>query len=185
MKAEFQPVVRKVDLVIAEAKELAEEGPHVRIIHCLWKPGTICAAGEEIAAVLLVHRSREYPLKLSLALRLLFDYMARHSRFPLSASQIAVGMRASQFHMKHARNACGRMPLHRGICRTAIKTYMQRLCAAFEIAFREANIDMNPAAVVRCRSTVTNEVGYQLRLTAHWIHWADRTARSQFPRDCA
>jgi len=51
-------------------------------------PGSDCLPGEEIVAVSLMYRGREYHLQLSLALRMLFDFLARHSRLPQSARQI-------------------------------------------------------------------------------------------------
>src|ERR1035441_9704188 len=103
MQSEYKSILlHYIDLLFAEMAELRSSGPHFRIYHRFRKPGTDCAPGEEILAVCLVHRGREYHLRLSLALRILFDYLARHSRFPQSASQIAAGVRADRFSAQHA-----------------------------------------------------------------------------------
>jgi hypothetical protein len=133
-------------------------------------PGTSCAPEEEILAILLVYRGREYHLRLSLALRILFDYLARHSRLPQSARQIELGIRADDFYKRYAANATGRTVLTRRIPRSAVKVYIKRLHLAFSLAFQNAGMRIDPADVLISRKTVGNEVGYQLKASCDWTH---------------
>jgi len=66
--------------------------------------GMECHTGEEVTAVCLVHRGREILVPLTLALRLLFDYLARHRHIPQSAAQAVAGMRATCFYVNHGAN---------------------------------------------------------------------------------
>jgi hypothetical protein len=65
-KDSLTPVLEKVHLLIAEMKYLQSAGPHFRVVHRFRMPGTDCAPGEEIVAVFLIYRGREYRLRLSL-----------------------------------------------------------------------------------------------------------------------
>jgi len=170
MGDEFISVVQKVDLVIAETAEFAQSGPRFRIVHRFWQPGTLCTPGEEIAAVFLVYHSREYTLRLSQAQRLFFDYLAHHSRYPQSATQIEAGIRSNLFYMKHASRVPLNDKLVRRIPRSAVRVYIPRLRAALADAFKDAGLQIDPCAFVISRKTTTKEVGYQLRATFEWIH---------------
>jgi hypothetical protein len=138
-KDSLTPVLEKVHLLIAEMKYLRSTGPHFRVVHRFRIPGTDCAPGEEIVAVFLIYRGREYRLRLSLAQRILFDFLARHSRLPQSARQIELGIRADDFYKRHAANATGRA-VTRGIPRSYVKVYVRRLHRAFSLAFRDAGM---------------------------------------------
>ncbi len=173
-------VLNGVDLLLAELKNLRKAGSHFCIIHRFRMPGSDCLPCEEIFAVFLVHRGREYHLRLSLALRILFDYLARHTRLPQSARQIELGVRADDFYKKHARNATGRSVLTRSIPRSAVKVYVKRLHRALSWAFQEANIGMDPGDVLIAQKTVGNEVGYQLKARCDWTH-IDLTSRNAQP----
>ena len=130
----------------------------------------LCAPGEEIVIAYLVHRGQLYPLRLSLALRMLVDYLAKHSHFPQSASQIEAGMRADLFYAKHGTNAMLHNGLKRRISRSAIREYVKQLRLALGIAFREADLNLDPRQVVASEKTVANEVRYRLRANAEWFH---------------
>src|ERR1700678_673412 len=58
MRDSLDPVVDSVDLLLLELRVLKSQGPHLRIVHRFREPGTLCAPGEEIAVVYLVHRGR-------------------------------------------------------------------------------------------------------------------------------
>jgi hypothetical protein len=72
---DLERIIKEVDVLVAELREWNENGSHFRILHRFHAPGSDCASGEEVAGVYLVHRGREYFLRLPLALRLLFDYL--------------------------------------------------------------------------------------------------------------
>jgi hypothetical protein len=134
-------------------------------------PGvTGCLPGEEVFAVFLVYRGAEYQLKLPLALRLLFDYLARHSHVAQSARQIEFGIRADDFYKHHAKNANGRAALTRRIPRSAVREYIKRLHYSFVLAFQEAGVSIDPRKVLIVQETVGNESGYQLKATCSWAH---------------
>src|ERR1035441_2466704 len=181
MQSEYKSILlHYIDLLFAEMAELRSSGPHFRIYHRFRKPGTDCAPGEEILAVCLVHRGREYYLRLSLALRILFDFLARHSRFPQSARQIELGIRADDFYERHAVNATRRKPLTRKIPRSAVRVYVARLRRALSLAFKEAGLRIDASSVLVSRQTVGNELGYQLKANCDWLH-IDLTSQNSQP----
>jgi hypothetical protein len=167
---EFLPILDEVDLLVAEMHELHASGPHFRIYHRFHRQGTVCAPGEEILAICFIHRGKEYHLKLSLALRILFDYLARHSRFPQSATQIEAGIRASRFYTEHGASIMGRGQFTRSIPRTCVKVYVERLRSAIENIFREAGFLIDARAVLLSERTVMSEVDYRLRAGFEWVH---------------
>ena len=142
-------------------------------------PGSDCLPGEEILAVSLVYRGREYHLRLPLALRILFDYLARHSRVPQSAGQIQLGIRADDFYRRHAANGTGRRAVTRGMTRSAMRVYADRLQEALHMAFREASLRVDPSTVLIELRTVGNEVGYRLKAHCEWVHLDLATRESQ------
>ena len=162
MRDSMQPVVDGVDLLLAELRLLKSRGPQLRIVHRFREPGMVCATGEEIAVAYLVHRSKFYPLRLSLALRMLIDYFAKHPHFPQSASQIEAGMRADPFYIKHGTNAMLHNGLRRKISRSAIKEYIKRLRLALQLTCKEAGLNFDPRQVIVSEPTVTNEVGDEI-----------------------
>ena len=173
MKDSLEPVVDGVNLLLAELRVLKSQGPHLMIAHRFRKPGMLCAPGEEVVVTYLVHRGRHYPLRLSLALRMLIDYLAKHSQLPQSASQIEAGMRADPFYLRHGDNAFSRNGLKRRISRSAVKEYVKRLREALALGFREAGLNLDPRQVIVSEPTVMNEVGYRLKATIEWFHMND------------
>jgi hypothetical protein len=164
------PVFEKVALLTTEMRHLRSVGPHFRIVHRFRVPGSICLPGEEIVTVFLIYRGREYPLRLSASLRIVFDYLARHSRLAQSARQIELGIRADDFYKYHAKNAGGRAALIRRIPRSAIKVHIRRLRDALSLVFQEAGMGIDPGRVLITQETVGNEVGYQLKASCSWTH---------------
>jgi hypothetical protein len=165
-KNSWTPVLRTMDLLIAEISHLRSAGPHFRIVYRFRMPGSSGRlAGQEVFAVFLVYRGREYQLRLSLAQRLLFDYLANHRRLAQSARQIELGIRADDFYKFHAKNANGRTALTRRIPRSSIKEHVRRLHKALGMVFREAGLGIDPRSVLIVQDTVGNEVGYKLKAT--------------------
>ncbi len=76
MRDSLEPVVDAIDLLLAELRVLAAQGPNLRIVHRFREAGMLCGPGEEVFAAYLVHRGQLYPLRLSLALRMLLNYLA-------------------------------------------------------------------------------------------------------------
>ena len=179
MNDSLKSLMEEIEFVMAERKELSARGPIFRIVHRFRMPGSDCLPGEEIFAVFLVYRGCEYHLRLPLALRILFDYLARHSRVPQSAGQIELGIRADDFYRRHAANGTGRMAVTRGIARSYVRQYAPRLRQALELAFEEANLRIDPRNVLMELKTVGNEVGYQLRANCDWAHLDLTTQESQ------
>jgi hypothetical protein len=105
-----------------------------------------------------------------LSLRILFDYLARHSRFPQSATQIEAGIRADRFYNQHAATAMGNKEFTRRIPRSYVRVYIERLRSALQGAFHEAGLSMDARVVLLSQETVMNEVGYRLKATFEWLH---------------
>jgi len=168
---ELEAIIEEVDVLVAEMRELNAEGPHFRILHRFHALGSDCAPGEEVAGVYLVHRGREYFLRLPLALRLLFDYLARHSHLPQSATQIEAGIRAELFYAEHGRAAATEAGnLTRSIPRSYVRVYIERLRMALKEIFGKSNLRLTGEAVLISQETVMNEVSYRLKATFEWIH---------------
>lgn len=179
LKDSLTPILEKVDLLIAEMRHLRSAGPHFRIVHRFRIPGSDCLPGEEIVAVFLVYRGREYDLRLPLALLIVFDYFA-HSRLAQSARQIELGIRASDFYRRHAENATGGAALTRRITRSAVKEYIKRLHRALSIVFQEAGMNIDPSKVLIIQKTVGNEVRFLLKATISYTH-IDLSSRDAQP----
>ena len=162
MSNSLAPVVDGIDLLLAELRLLKSQGPHLRIVHRFHRAGMVCASGEEVV-VYLVYRGRLFPLRLSLSLRMVIDYLAKHPHFPQSASQIEAAIRADPFYIKHGTNAFIQNGLKRRITRSAVKEYVKRLREALTFAFREAGLNFDARRVVVSEPTVSNEVGYRLK----------------------
>jgi hypothetical protein len=163
-------VLERVDLLLEELMELRSRGPHFRIRHRFCANSDECLPGEEILTVSLVHRSREYWLPLSLPLRVLFDYLARHSRFPQSAAQIEAGVRSDPFSMQLASNVMQFDRTFRTIPRSYVRVYIQRMRAAMDTAFSGAQLAIDSASVLLSERTVMNEVGYRLKAPVDFLH---------------
>jgi hypothetical protein len=170
MCTRFVSLIEEVEFLDAERRYLAAVGPHFRIHHRLRQPGSICEAGEEVVGIFAVHNGREFHVPLSLALRLVFDFLAHHPHLPQSASQVQAAMRSDPFYAKHGFNAMRGGQLVRKITRSAIKQYVSRIRRALELTFREAHLSINPQSVVISKKTVTNEIGYHIRGTFQWVH---------------
>lgn len=155
-----------------ELRRLSAADLHFKIWHRFRAPGTECAPGEEVAAVAVSFgsRQREFHLPLSLALRLVFDLLARHRHVPLSASQIAASFRSDAFYRKHGCNALKNGTLIRRVSRSSVRVYIDRICRALALSFEEAHLRIDPREVLVSQETVTNEVGYRLRGTFEWVH---------------
>jgi hypothetical protein len=179
-KNNLSPVLKKVDLMIAEINHLRSAGPHFRIVHRFRMPGSDCLPGEEIFACLFLNRGCEYQLRISLAQRIIFDYCAKHSRLAQSARQIELGIRADDFYKLHANNANGQAVLTRKIPRSSIKVHVKRLHRALGLVFREAGVNIDPRHVLIVQDTAGNEVGFRLRGTFDWTH-IDLNARDCQP----
>src|SRR5690242_19217831 len=117
MSDRFAHVKEELDLLVAERKEIATAGPHFHIVHEYRSPGAICAAGEVVAAIHLIHRAREFSVPLSLTLRLFFDFLARHARLAQSATEISFRFLAEEFYKQHGSNLARDGKLRRGIAR--------------------------------------------------------------------
>jgi fructose-1,6-bisphosphatase len=163
-------IIDEVDLLVAEIHETSACGPHFRIVHRFRKAGTVCTPGEEIVAAYFVHHGREYHLRLSLGLRILFDYLARHSRLPQSAAQIEAGIRADNFYAQHGAAVLGHRRYSCNIPRSYVRVYAERLREAIEKVFREAGLSMDPHTVLLSEETVMNEVGYRIKASFEWMH---------------
>jgi hypothetical protein len=170
MRDELEPVLHKVDLMVEEMTQLAAIGPQFLILHRLWQLETLCKAGEEVATVCLIHRGRLISLRFSLALRMLFDYLARHRHLAQSASQIAVGMTADPFCQLHGANSGAKADLTKRVSRAAVKQQIMRLRVGLSGAFREGGLMLDPTRVIVSETTLTNEVRYRLRVAVSWQH---------------
>jgi hypothetical protein len=170
-KNSWTPVLRTMDLLIAEISHLRAAGPHFRIVHRFRMPGSdYCVAGEETFGIFLCHRGCAYQLRLSLTQRLIFDYLARHSGLAQSARQIELGMRTDDFCRFHATNVSGRAALTRRVPRSSIKEHVRRLHRGLGLAFQEAGMRVDPRKVLIVQDTAGNEVLYRLRATINWTH---------------
>jgi hypothetical protein len=161
-------IAEELEVLLVERRGQSVRGPHFRIIH-RFNPanGAPCGPGEEVAAVYLVWRGREFQLRLSTVLRLLFDYLARHSRLFQSARQIECGMRESRFYARISDGS-----LWSTIPRAYVRVYIERVRAAIQQACEEAGLLLASDAVLVSEQTVMNEIGYRLNATVDWVHSA-------------
>jgi hypothetical protein len=170
MSREFARVVEEVDLVLAEAAELASVGPHFKIVHRTRELNSECSPGEEVAWALLVYRGREYLLNLSLSILLTFDYLARNRWLPQSARQIVAGMRVDPFYARHGADVRTDGKRTRKISRGAVKEYVKRIRRALEAAFGEAGLRLDPFSVLISETTEMNDIRYRLKASVEWVH---------------
>lgn len=170
---------REIDFLVEESSEPSGRDLTIRVVHRFRSPNVEnCQPGEEIFAVILICRGKEYPLRLSLALRLLVDYLGRH-RLPQSAAQIELGVRANEFYRRHAANGNRGRALTRTIARSYVKEYIRRLHRALQLAFNEVHLNLDPRKVLEEVKTVGNEIGYALRARCEWVHSDLTTTESQ------
>jgi hypothetical protein len=175
----FAPVIESVDLLREELREAKSGKLLFRITHRFRVPCTDCMAGEEVLALGLVSRGREYQLRLSPALLLLADYLLRNSRYAQTASQIATGIRASDFHAGNGSNGRRRQRIRR-IPRSAIREYIHRLHRALALACDEANIRIDPCALLVAEESVSNHLLYRWKAVLEVAH-VDSTAADVQP----
>jgi hypothetical protein len=168
MSADLLSIAERAEVLLAELVGLSQRGPLLRIAHRFQRLGTECQAGEEIWAISVVNRGREALLPLGLALRLVVNYLAETRHIPQSATQIAAGMRRSAFYVKHGMNSG--ILSKRKISRSAVKEYVKRIRKAFGISFREVALALDPKRVLVSKTTVGNEIHYQLRARIEWVH---------------
>jgi hypothetical protein len=170
-------VIEEVDLLVAEAAWMNERGPHFIIVHRWREPGSSgCLPGEEVAQVRLIHRAQEYPLKLGLGPLIEFDYLAHHRWLPINASRLAAEMNADPFCSSHAANAPKFRKRTRRYNHASVKVFAQRIRDAMKLAFRDAEIAMDP------RLVLISEPGYRLMASVEWIHLADPRQSAAAPR---
>lgn len=177
MLADLQPIIQKAELLLLELAELNQAGPSLHVVHSYSIRGSVgqCQPGEEVSRVLLAYRGRHTIVPLPLALRLVVDYLGRYRHIPQNATQIAAGMRLSEFYRRHGLNS-GELS-QRKISRSAIKEYVNRIRKAFAIAFWEAQLLLDPAEVLVSEGTVSNETTYRLRAVVTWHHCVEIAAR--------
>lgn len=167
-RSKFLPVIRGIELLLAEKRNLAALGPHFKIIHRFWVPGTICLPGEEILTALWVFRGREIPLRLSLSSLILFDLLAR-CRLPQSAAQIENALRSNKFYSRHAANGKAGSQT-RMIKRRTVKVFIQRIRRELERNFRKYGVRIDPRAVLVSEMSDTNVAVYHLQASVEWAH---------------
>jgi|SRR5580700_1443805 hypothetical protein len=175
MCGDFRQIVERAEVLLAELAWFSQAGPELRIVHRFQIPGTNCQAGEEIWLISIVHRGREIILPLTLALRQVVNYLAETKHIPQSATQIAAGMRRSAFYVKHGMNSG--IPSRRKISRSTVKEYIKRIRKAFDFSFREMGLDLDPKRVLVSKTTMGNEIHYQLRARIEWVHLGSDGAR--------
>ena len=171
MNDRFVSAIEEIDYLLAESERLTASGPNFEIVHRYQEAIVNCGPGEEITGIWLVHRSRKIPLRLSLALRILFDYLGRYRHIPQSAGQIEAGIRNDPFYARHGGNAKPHTVRTRRVSRSSVKTYIARLRDALRSAFREAGITVDPCEVLVSEETAGNSVGYRLRGNVRLVHF--------------
>lgn len=177
MPTDLQPIIYKAEVLLLELAQLNQRGPSLEVIHNYRIKGIAdcCLPGEEVSRVILAHRGRHYIVPLPLALRLVTDYLARYRHISQSATQIAAGMRVSEFYRRHGMNSGESSRLR--ISRSTVKEYVKRIRHALAKAFCEAELHLNPAQVLVSEATVSNETTYRLRATVNWHHCMELPAR--------
>ena len=168
MNSRFDLVVEEVNFLVDEAARLRETGPHFSIIHRWHEPGSRCLAGEEVAQVRFMSGGEGFPLKLGLGPLIMFDYLARNRWLPRNASCLAAEMNADPFCMSHGANAPGSRKQTRKFTHGSIKVFAQRIRDAMELAFRKAEVALDPHLVLM------SEPGYRLMARADWLHLVDQ-----------
>lgn len=166
----LSPLFEEIDVAIVEAKRLHATGPAIRIYHGHSPVGAICCcAGEEVCLSTVMHHTREFVVPLTAGPLLLLDFLGRTRWRPLTATQIVQGMASDQFTRQHARFAPNRGRRRYHISRPCVKTYVHRIRQALEIAFREAELDIDPMAVLTS-TAVSNQALYRLHARVDWLH---------------
>lgn len=169
---DIEQMLRIVDLVLFELVRFDHNGPDISIVHRyrIHAHGAQCQAGEEVARIVASHQGRQSILPLSLAPRLLFDFLARTKHTPQSAVQIAGQMRLHPFYRLHGMN-CG-TPSTRTICKSCIKEYAKRIRKALSTALDQIALPLRPDLVL-VADLAGNEARYVLQASISWIHVND------------
>ena len=175
MSTDLHEILRQTELLSSELAELWQAGPVLEITHRFQAPGSTCLPGEEVWAVALLYRGHQARLPLTLALRLLCNYLAETRHVPQSAAQIVAGIHRNPFYSRHGANSG--LLTRKKISRSAIKEYVKRIRTALKIALHEVAVDMDPRRILLSRDTVGKEVQYQLRVNAQWVHIVDVDSR--------
>ena len=169
--SESPTLIREIDYLLADRRQLAAEGPHFKIIHSFGLPAAYevigCVPGEALVGVWLTNRGREYQLPFSTTTGLLFDYFARHRWTWQTAGQIERAVRGDVLFLAWRRSSKRRRALPH---RTSIKGHVRRIRLAIASTFSEAGLVLGPESVMVSRPTVGNEVVYQLRASIDCIH---------------
>lgn len=167
-------VIEEVAFLIEETARMNAQGPHLLVIHTWHQPGSECLAGEEVAAVRFMFRSRQFQMRLGLGPLVLLDYLARHRWRSHSASQLAAGLNADAFCAQHGANAPTSRKQTRRFTHGAVKVYVERIRDAMTMVFREAGVNLDPHLVL------ISEPGYRLKASIEWVHLTDpRLVRSE------
>jgi hypothetical protein len=175
----FALVIEAVDVLRAELREIDRARLHFRIVHRFRPPGADCVPGEEVLAILLVHRGREYQLGLSPAMLVVADYLLRHSRYAQTASQIATGIHEGRFYSEYGhsvrRQRVWRIP------RSAVKEYIKRLRRALAMALGDAHVRIDPRDVLEAEQSVSNHVLYRWKGVVELVHLDFRPTECRSP----
>jgi hypothetical protein len=67
----------------------------------------------------------------------------------------------------------------RKISRSAIKEYVKRIRRALALAFSEAGLHLDSSRVLVSKTTMGNEVHYQLRARIEWAHLSEVSGPSR------
>ncbi len=167
MSSNLRPIKYGVEVALAELHDCMQGKVHIKIFHRFQRVSSACGPGEEIWGIKLSFSQREAAVPLGLSLKLLFDYLAR-TQMPMSASQIAAGIRHSEFHRKHGLN--GSTLQRRKIARSAIREYMKRIRIALNLALNEVGLPLDASRVLVSEPTIGNEILYRLKAKIEWIH---------------
>jgi hypothetical protein len=155
-----------IEVVIAEMTDMERSGPQFLIVHRFSRG--ICAPGEEISAVFWRRNSGLLQLKIGMAERLVFDFLAQR-RIAVDSLQMVSGLAGDWFFREHASNSEQRQI--KKIRRATIKVLVQRIRAAMALSFREANVGFDPYNVLRsCPAQDSNRVLYRLCAEIRWQH---------------
>jgi hypothetical protein len=173
MSTNWAGLAEEVDYLAAERKLLAAAGPQMKIFHRIYEEhyeNYVCSPGEQVEMIVLSHRCKEFPLRLSLASSILLDFLARNKRTPMSAAQIEARMRSDLFCLEHGSNAKTTRRLTRKFRYSTIKEYVKRLRQSIGDTFDEVGLKLSPRDTIRSLPTEGNQVLYQLRSSIEWIH---------------
>ncbi len=129
-----------------------------------------CIPGEEVISTYIVWQGQSCRLPLSTTHLILLDYLCRHRGVAQSAAQIAAGLDTELFYLHHGSNARGAAVVRARTSRTAVRQQIKRIRAILAKCFSDANLDFDPAAIIRSHATSTREVRYQVEANVTWEH---------------